>query len=172
MTAEALSTDLSAITSILASTVSRWETLADRLPADLFFRSPLPGEWSAGECLGHLIDTERHVFPARVDAFLADEAFPAFDPDTQGTPIQEADTPAYLVATFRSLRMNGLKTAAKVAVADFERQGHHPDLGAVTLGQLMYEWAAHDLSHTVQAERAVMKYFVEHCGPWEIYFDV
>jgi len=32
------------------------------------------------------------------------------------------------------------------------------------------EWAAHDLMHTVQAERALMQPFLAKSGPWRPYF--
>jgi len=50
------------------------------------------------------------------------------------------------------------------------RTARHQELGPVTLEQLLHEWAAHDLMHTVQAERALMRPFIEGCGPWRPYF--
>jgi len=58
--------------------------ITEALPIDLLYRQPAAGEWSAIECLIHLLDTE-HIFPARVQALLARQAIPAFDPDKQGT---------------------------------------------------------------------------------------
>jgi hypothetical protein len=40
----------------------------------------------------------------------------------------------------------------------------------VTLRQQINEWAAHDLMHVVQAERAVMQPFITATGPWRSYF--
>src|SRR5260221_14319361 len=40
----------------------------------------------------------------------------------------------------------------------------------VVRGPLVHEWAAHDLMHTVQAERALMQPFVVGSGPWRSYF--
>jgi hypothetical protein len=31
---------------------------------------------------------------------------------------------------------------------------------------MVHEWAAHDLNHTVQAERALMHPFIAGSGPW------
>lgn len=38
-------------------------------------------------------------------------------------------------------------------------------------GEMVNEWAGHDLNHTVQAERAIMQPFVRGCGPWQKYFS-
>jgi hypothetical protein len=46
----------------------------------------------------------------------------------------------------------------------------HPELGRVTLGELVHEWAAHDLNHTIQAEQSVMQPFIAGSGPWRFYF--
>jgi hypothetical protein len=36
---------------------------------------------------------------------------------------------------------------------------------------MLSEWAAHDLNHTIQAERALMQPFLLECGPWIVYFQ-
>ena len=43
-------------------------------------------------------------------------------------------------------------------------------LGSVTLAEMLHTWAAHDLNHTVQAERALMQPFLLGCGPWRTFF--
>ena len=56
---------------ILETTPARWQALCQTLPADLLSRKPAHAEWSALECLNHLLDTEKNIFPVRVRAFLA-----------------------------------------------------------------------------------------------------
>ncbi|MGW8250602.1 MAG: hypothetical protein ACWGO1_08165, partial [Anaerolineales bacterium] len=53
---------------------------------------------------------------------------------------------------------------------DLERRSRHMELGTVSLGDMLNEWPAHDLNHTVQAERALMQPFIQSCGPWQEYF--
>jgi hypothetical protein len=55
-----LMTDVKAV---LYSTPLRWNTLAQTFPQDLLRRQPKSGEWSALECLQHLIDLDRMLFP-------------------------------------------------------------------------------------------------------------
>jgi hypothetical protein len=43
-------------------------------------------------------------------------------------------------------------------------------LGVVTMREMLNEWAAHDLMHTIQAERALMQPFVAGSGKWRHYF--
>ena len=53
---------------------------------------------------------------------------------------------------------------------DLGRTKQHPTLGTVTLAEMLHTWAAHDLNHTVQAERALMQPFMLGCGPWRTFF--
>ncbi|GAB4447654.1 MAG: hypothetical protein Kow0031_30200 [Anaerolineae bacterium] len=153
---------------VLETTSARWVELTTRLPVELLTRPPAAGEWSAADCLQHLVDTERWVFPARVEAILAGQDFPAFDPDKQGS--KAALSPAELAAEFARLREQGLATFKKVTPGDLGKQARHSELGVVSLSQLLNEWAGHDLMHTVQAERALMQPFIQGCGPWQSYF--
>ncbi len=155
---------------VLETTPARWVELAGKLPADLLTRPPATGEWSALDCLQHLVDTERWVFPVRVEAILSGQDFPAFDPDSQGTKPDVTQSPAALAEEFARLRTDGLVVLKKVTHVDLERQARHQELGVVTTSELLHEWAGHDLMHTVQAERALMQPFIQGCGPWQSYF--
>ena len=154
---------------VLSVTPTRWASLAQTVPADLLSLPPAPGEWSALECLQHLIDTEP-VFQFRIDAFLAGRDFPDFDPDSQGTKPDARRKPADLAAEYARLRAAGLDALARLTPGDLDRQAVHQELGRVTLSEMVHEWAAHDLMHTVQAERALMQPFIRDCGPWHGYF--
>ncbi|HLI70092.1 MAG TPA: DinB family protein [Ktedonobacteraceae bacterium] len=157
------------VKAVLATTATRWLSMTETLPADLLNRPPAEGEWSATECLVHLLDVERYVFPTRVQALLAGQAISAFDPDTQGTK-NSASSPAELAREFASLRQTSLALLERVTPNDFSRSAEHSELGTITLGQLLHEWAAHDLNHTIQAEQAIMQPFIQGCGPWRVYF--
>ena len=168
---ETMDTILQSVRAILQITPARWLNLTESVAADLLVQPPAPGEWSAVECLQHLVDTERWVFPARVRALLAGQDFPAFDPDSQGTKPTVDQTPAGLAAEFARLRAEGLRALDEVTPADLPRQARHQELGIVSMDELLHEWAAHDLMHTVQAERALMQPFIQGCGPWQHYFQ-
>jgi hypothetical protein len=155
---------------VLATTPARWLTLTETLPAELLDRPPAAGEWSALACLQHLVDTERLVFPARVEYLLAGQDFPAFDPDREGSRAPAGASPPALAQTFAGLRDEGLRQLDRVTAADLDRQARHSELGLVTMRELLHEWAGHDLMHTVQAERALMQPFIAGCGPWQPYF--
>lgn len=162
---------IAAACAVLSTTPSRWLALTEHLPVELLTRKPAAGEWSALECLQHLVDTERWVFPARVGYLLAGQDFPNFDPDSQGSAPDVDLSPAALAAEFAHLRAEALRGLELVTSADLACQARHQELGLVTLGELLHEWAGHDLMHTVQAERALLQPFIAGCGPWQSYFS-
>jgi hypothetical protein len=155
---------------VLQATPARWTSLAQNLPAELLVRPPAPGEWPALACLLHLIDTEREVFPPRVRALLAGQDFVDFQPGGHAAELAGVPDIAGYAAEFARLRESGLGVLAAVTPDDLNRRGRHPKLGMVTLSELLHGWAAHDLNHTVQAERALMQPFILGCGPWQVYF--
>jgi uncharacterized damage-inducible protein DinB len=160
---------LEQVRAVLSTTPARWEAMTAALPAEMLTREPAAGEWSAEGCLRHLLDTERFIFPVRVRNFLAGEDIRAFDPDTEGTP-SAGQSPAELAAEFARLRRENLALLETITPADLERTSQHSELGQVTLEQLLHEWAAHDLNHTIQAERALMQPFIAGSGPWRSNF--
>jgi hypothetical protein len=161
---------LDTILPILQTTPARWQTLCETLPSDLLSRHPTEGEWSPLECLTHILDTEKNIFPVRVRAFLAGVNFPSFNPDKEGTA-SVSQTPADMAAEFSALRVESLELLKTLKESDLARTAIHPELGQVTLEQLLQEWAAHDLNHTIQAEQALMQPYISGCGPWRKYFS-
>jgi len=164
-----LNTSLEHVQAVLTITPERWQRLVSTLPADLLNRQPMPGEWSALDCLRHLVDAERSLFPVRFRAFLAGENFTDFNPQKPHADLI-SQTPEQLVATFAQHRQESLALLRQVRAEDLMRTAQHPKLGTVTLAQMLQTWAGHDLMHTVQAERALMQPFILGCGPWRSFF--
>jgi uncharacterized damage-inducible protein DinB len=164
-----LNTLVEQVTAVLSTTPERWQRMASRLPIDLLARPPAAEEWSALNCLQHLVDAERLVFPVRVHAFLAGQNFNDFDPNQpHGGP--DFQTPEELAAAFARYRQESLVLLKSLKDDDLRRTVQHPKFGTVTLAEMLHTWAAHDLMHTVQAERALMQPFMLGCGPWRTFF--
>jgi uncharacterized damage-inducible protein DinB len=157
------------VTSVLKTTAGRWLALAGTLPDDLLRRPPAPGEWSAADCLYHLYSTERNVFPFRVRLFMEGRDFPEYNPD-QAEATREDMPVALLAEEFARVRAATLDLLGTVREEHLDARVRHSTLGPVTLREMLNEWAAHDLMHTVQAERAVMQAFLPLTGPWRGYF--
>ncbi len=155
------------VRAVLTATPARWLSLTETHSAAALERTPAPGEWSAAECLGHLIQTERDVFPRRVRNFLAGEDLSGFTPN----PATDAGLSlAERAAEFARLRAQNLELIAGIQPADLERTARHSELGQVTLGEMLHTWAGHDLNHTMQAERALMQPFIAGSGAFRVRF--
>jgi len=81
---------LDSVRCLLSTTAGRWQTLVETTPEELLLRPPAPGEWSAADCLNHLLLAERVVFGARLRAVLEGRDFPSFDPSQPATPSPNA----------------------------------------------------------------------------------
>lgn len=158
------------VVAVLSVTPERWQGLVSVVPADLLSRPAAPGEWSAVNCLRHLLAAERTNFPVRYRTFLAGEDFTPFDPN-QPHPDLDAQTPQQLADEYARARQESLALIKQTRDEDLGLTVKHPSLGPVTLEQLLNTWAAHDLMHTVQAERALMQPFMDGCGSWRVFFQ-
>jgi hypothetical protein len=163
-----MDTNLELMCAMMSATPERWISMARVLPEELLALPPSEGEWSAVECLQHLLDTEL-TYQFRVQAFLAGRDFPNFDPDSEGSKPGAQSTLA-MAEEFARLRHESLLMLEKLSPADLERTARHGELGMVTLSEMVHNWAAHDLNHTVQAERAMMQPFIQGCGPWQKFY--
>src|SRR4051812_41641114 len=152
---------------VLCTTPVRWTALTAAVPDHLLRRAPAPGEWAAIDCLRHLRDAERDVFQRRLEAFRAGQDLVPYDPERHGTA--PGGEPAQALAEdFARLRAVSLEQLAEVKPEDLEITVTHGEYGAVQLGAMLHYWAAHDLMHTIQAERALMQPFITRSGPWRV----
>jgi uncharacterized damage-inducible protein DinB len=154
---------------ILQTTPLRWTALMTSFPVETLNRQPAPGEWSAVECLYHMIDAEK-LFGVRLPAFLAGQDLPG-SPHDPREPQNDAAALAALAARFAGLRAANLAALAQISAADLSRQVRHAKLGPVTLLEMLNETVAHDLCHLMQAEKALFQPFVAEAGPWKVFFS-
>jgi hypothetical protein len=152
---------------VLETTPRRWESLVESVPEDLLLRSPLPGEWSAFDCLRHLLEAERDLLSVRLNHILDGRAeLVPYDPDAPRDPIPEQTT-RDILAAFVALRRESVRTLASLTPDDLSQTIFHPEYRVdVSLGELLDLWAAHDLMHTVQAEEALMQAFIPGSSVW------
>jgi uncharacterized damage-inducible protein DinB len=152
------------IASVLATSSRRWLDLASTVPEDELERPAMAGEWSVVDCLRHLLQADRHIFPRRLEQFLAgDEELGVVDPST--FPPMEERTPRDLAEAFVRVREENLRKLGALTPGDIGRTSRSRRLGLVTLGDMLCQWALHDLEHLLQGERALLQAFVVQSGP-------
>jgi uncharacterized damage-inducible protein DinB len=81
---------------------------------------------------------------------------------------------AELLDTFARLRAESLRQLDEMNLTPelLDKRGLHPELGPVTLSQLLATWVVHDLSHIGQIVRVMSKQYGDAVGPWKAYLPV
>jgi hypothetical protein len=132
--------------------------------------------WSPGEIVGHLIHGERTDWIVRTEILLAHGETRPFTPFDRFAQFEASrgKTLHELLDIFAGLRAANLIRLESLGLtpADLERRGRHPELGPVTLGELLATWVAHDLSHIAQIARVMGRQYTEAVGPWRAYLPM
>lgn len=153
------------LTALLAGTGTSWHD-----------RDEGPDSWSPRGVVGHLVHGEETDWVPRArivlehgdavpfepfDRFAQDERFAGWSLDA-------------LLDRFEGLRQRNVETVRGWRLSDEQLAlpGRHPELGAVTLGQLLATWAAHDLNHVAQIARVMAKRHDAAVGPWKRYLGI
>jgi hypothetical protein len=161
---------------ILTRTPATLDTLLRGLP-DGWTTGNEGGEtWSPYDVIGHLIHGDETDWMPRAKIILQHgeaRAFDRFDRLAQFTA-SSGRTLASLLDEFATRRRDSLRelAALRLSDADLERRGRHPELGVVTLRQLLATWVAHDLDHVVQISRVLARQYSDEVGPWRAYLRI
>lgn len=168
--------DLEQTTALLARTPATLAALLDGLPDLWTQRNEGENSWSAFDIVGHLIHGEHTDWMVRARMILQygeSQAFQKFDRLAQ-LKESRGKTLKQLLDEFASCRAENLRDlrALNLTAADLERCGRHPELGLVTLSELLATWAVHDLTHLHQISRVMAHQYREAVGPWSAYLGV
>jgi len=132
--------------------------------------------WSPFDVVGHLIHGEQTDWIPRTRMILEEgesRAFEKFDRFAQFDASRNRTLPS-LLDEFAALRRENLRQLAALHLteADLDRRGRHPELGVVTMRQLLATWVAHDLDHLMQISRVLARQYSDEVGPWRAYLRV
>lgn len=135
-----------------------------------------PGTWSASEVVGHLIHAEETDWIPRTRIILEhgeDKPFEPFDRFAQSTRFADWSLDR-LLDRFAEARKESLEIVRgwNLTEAQMGLPGRHPELGSVTLQQLLATWVVHDLNHLAQIARVMAKQRTAEVGPWRAYLSI
>jgi hypothetical protein len=162
--------------SLLSRTPAALNAFLRDLPETWTFSNEGEDTWNAFDVIGHLIHGERTDWMPRARIILQygeTRAFDRFDRWAQARESQGKSLPE-LLDEFSRLRLENLDELRGLNLQreDFERRGRHPELGIVTLSELLATWAAHDLTHLHQISRVMAHQYRKAVGPWSAYLGV
>lgn len=161
---------------VLERTPATLNSLLRDLSEQWLVQNEGPDTWSPYDVMGHLIHGEETDWIPRAKIILEhgeSRAFDAFDrvamfEESKGKSIIE------LLDTFTQLRAENLRQLQSLNLTSdlLDKRGRHPELGVVTLRQLLSTWVVHDLGHLRQVVRVMSKQYGEAVGPWKAYLSV
>jgi len=144
---------LRGLMSDLSDEDARWKPAADR--------------FSVAEVLAHLSQSEGHCYRQRLDLFLAED-LPVLEPDDAQMHLdlyRDAD-PEDAFDHFEEQRESNVEFLRGLPAEAAARRALHRAAGEITLGQMLHEWALHDLGHIRQvAELVRARKYLAGAGP-------
>jgi hypothetical protein len=161
---------------VLESTPRALDALLAGVPAG--FREGNEGgeTWSPRIVVGHLVHGEETDWIPRARILLEHGESRPFEPFDRFAQIEKYGEASIddLLRRFAVLRAGslGVLRGWNLGPADLARRGRHPELGSVTLGQLLATWVAHDLDHLAQISRTMAKQYSAAVGPWKEFLSI
>jgi hypothetical protein len=161
---------------VLSRTPATLRSMLEGLPAEWTENNEGPDSWSPYDVVGHLIHGERTDWMGRARVILEAGEEREFEPFDRFAMFEESrgKTLEELLDAFERLRERNLHDlrALSLKADDLGRRGRHPELGGVTLGQLLATWVVHDLGHIAQISRTMAKQYRDEVGVWRAYLPV
>jgi hypothetical protein len=163
-------------TSILATTPQVLRAMLETLPPEWITANEGEQTWSPFDVVGHLIHGERTDWIPRLKMILEvgeAKSFEPFDRYAQFAASRDKRL-AELLDTFEVLRRENILVLEgfKLSSEDMTKRGKHPELGIVTVEELIAAWVVHDLDHIVQITRTMAKQYREAVGLWKAYLSI
>ena len=161
---------------VLEGTPDVLRTLVTAVPPAWMSRNEGDATWTPFDVVGHLIDGEEADWIPRARIILARGPSPTFVPFDRfrHMRLNQDKSIEDLLGTFERLRRQNVETLRgfDLGHADLALCGIHPELGEVTLAQLIATWVVHDLDHLAQIVRTLAKQYGDAVGPWRAYLRV
>jgi hypothetical protein len=155
------------IADVLNSSGHAFASTLDALPPEAAAWHPKPGEWCVNECVGHIIESEERGFAGRIRILLG-----ADEPDL-GTWDQVAvakerkdceRAPSELRDELLAVRKESVSMIRSLRPEQLKRGGMHPEVGRLTVDEVLHEWVHHDGNHLRQALGNVQAYVWSQMG--------
>lgn len=160
----------------LKNTPEILETLLDDLSEDEAVWKPARDRWSIAEVMEHLSHVEGHGFRSRIDAMIGGTRpiLPTYDQEAlsaagqySGRDMEES------FEHWRDQRETNVEFLLTLKDDDGKREGVHEKFGTITVGDLLNEWAFHDLGHVRQiVELLRSRRYFPNMGPFQSIYTI
>ena len=161
---------------ILSRTPATLNSLLRDLSDPWLVENEGPDTWSPYDVIGHLIHGEETDWIPRAKIILEHGESRAFEPFDRVVMFEASRGKSIdaLLDTFAELRAKNVCELESLNLTSelLDKRGRHPELGVVTLRQLLSTWVVHDLGHIRQVVRVMSKQYREAVGPWKAYLSI
>ncbi len=161
---------------ILERTPAVIESLLNNLSNEWLNNNEGVNTWSPFDIVGHLIFGEKTDWISRIKIILKQKENEMFEPFDRFAQFEESKgkTINDLFKEFKKLRKENVQElkSMNISAEELVLKGIHPELGEVTLEQLLSTWVVHDLGHIAQISRVMAKQYKENVGPWSEYLGI
>lgn len=168
--------NLAHATDILSRTPVILRSMLENIPPEWVSCSEGDQTWSPFDVVGHLIHGEKTDWIPRAKIILQYGESRPFDPFDRFAQLEASKGKSLdeLLRTFEQLRSENISALSTMKITGevLHRKGRHPELGVVSLEELLATWVAHDLDHLVQISRTMARQYQEAVGPWRKYLSV
>jgi hypothetical protein len=155
------------VAGLLESSGQAFAATLDAITPELASWRPAPGEWCVNEVVGHVIEAERNGFAGRIQVILGAEepGLPTWDRDQTIKARDDcARDPKELKRELLELRGKSVKLVRSLRPDQMARGGLHPQVGRLTVEDLLHEWVHHDGNHLRQVLGNVQAYVWPQMG--------
>lgn len=132
--------------------------------------------WAPYDVVGHLIHGEETDWMPRAEIILAQAANCTFVPFDRVAQFERSKgkTLSDLLTEFAYLRNANIEKLIRwqLTPEQLALKGTHPELGLVTLAQLLATWVVHDLNHIRQIVTFMAKKYDENVGAWKAFLPI
>ncbi len=161
---------------ILRRTPATLNSLLRHLPEAWTSANEGPESWTPLDVVGHLIHGEEADWIPRAKLILEHGEKRTFEPFDRFAMFENSRGKSLgdLLDRFEQLRGESLKELDGMSLTPelLVKRGMHPELGVVTLSQLLSTWIVHDLGHIGQVVRVMAKQYTEAVGAWQAYLPI
>lgn len=161
---------------ILSRTPTVLKSLLGNLSGDWILKENNRQNWSPFDIVGHLIHGEETDWIPRAEIILARGENLTFEPFDRFAQFERSKGKSLeeLLETFARLRKENLHTLVSwnLTGEQLNLKGIHPELGEVTLSQLLATWVVHDLTHIRQVVTVLAEKYSENVGVWKEYLSI
>jgi DinB family protein len=137
------------------------ESMLKGLTPDMASWHPAQGEWCVNEVVGHIIEAEKRGFAGRIRIILgADNPdLPTWDRASVGHARRDCEKqPSELAVEFSHVRRESLELIRSLQEDQLSRGGNHPEVGRLSVDEVLHEWIHHDGNHFRQAVANIQAY--------------